>query len=117
MACTCFDQAEDLRCTLRYLGAPVRDHVHLFGDSESVVASTTIPSSTLKKRHNILSFHRVREAIASGVYVFTHMDGTRNPADIVSKHWGYQVVRDMLQQLLFNQRGQTSADSTPKGGE
>ena len=35
-------------------------------------------------------------AIASGVYVFTHLGGDENPADIVSKHWGYQAVREML---------------------
>ena len=106
-----------MRNTLRYLGAPVRDHVYIFGDNESVVTSSAIPTSVLKKRHNILSYHRVREAVASGVYIFTHMAGNMNPADIVSKHWGYQQVREMLQLLLFNKRGQTSADSTPKGGE
>jgi hypothetical protein len=48
-----------------------------------------------------LSFHRVREAIASGVYVFTHIPGEINPADILSKHWGYSSVWHMLKTIMF----------------
>ena len=36
----------------------------MFGDNRSVVTRATLPHSTLIKRHNILAFHRVREAIA-----------------------------------------------------
>ena len=55
----------DIRQTLRYLGAPV-----LFGDNRSVVTSATLPHSTLTKHHNILAFHRVREAIAAKLMAF-----------------------------------------------
>ena len=114
---TCVEQAEDIRTTLRYLGVPVHSEVYLFGDNESVVTSSTIPHSALKKRHNILSCHRVREAIASGVHKFTHMLGEGNPADVVSKHWGYQQVWPVLRQLLFNPDGRHTATSNPEEGE
>ena len=39
----------------------------LFGDSRSVIMSATLPHSTLTKHHNILAFHRVREAIAAEI--------------------------------------------------
>ena len=51
----------------------------------------------------MLSYHRVREAIASGMLVFTFLDGKYNPADILSKHWGYHSVWNMLKALLFHQ--------------
>jgi hypothetical protein len=53
------------------------------------------------KRHNALSFHRVREATAGKFVAFDWIDGSLNPADILSKHWGYQVIWPLLQALLF----------------
>ena len=57
------EQIMDLRNTLRYLGVPIMNKAYMFGDMMSVVMSSTIPQSILSKRHNMLSYHRVREAI------------------------------------------------------
>ena len=47
-----------------------------------------------------LSFHRVREeAMASGFVGFFHIDSACNPADILSKHWGYAQVWDLVHVL------------------
>lgn len=78
----------------------------MFGDNESVVNSSIQIDAKLHKRHNALSFHRVREAIASGHYVFTHIPGENNPADILSKHWGYSSVWHMLK-VLMHVEGET----------
>jgi hypothetical protein len=98
---TCVEQVIDLRLSLRYLGVPIRERSYMFGDNKSVVDSSTIPHSKLHKRHTALSFHRVREAIASGMVAFYHLSGDSNPADILSKHWGYQQVWQLLRPLLF----------------
>jgi len=50
---------------LRALGVPIDGPAYMFGDNNSVVLSTTIPSHALNKRHNFLSYHRVRECIAA----------------------------------------------------
>jgi hypothetical protein len=34
-ACICVEQIIDLRCTLRYLGVPVREKNYMFGDNKS----------------------------------------------------------------------------------
>ena len=99
---TATDQILDLRLTLRYLGVPIRDVSYMFGDNKSVVDSSIIPHAKLHKRHNALSFHRVREAIASGAISFFHIDGDLNPADILSKHWGNAQVKKLLKVLLYN---------------
>ena len=99
---TCVEQVIDLRLTLRYLGVPIRKKSYMFGDNESVVDSSTIPHAKLHKRHTILSFHCVREAVASGMIAFIYLPGEINPADILSsKHWGYTQIWSMLQPLLF----------------
>ena len=87
--------------TLRYLGVEVEKSTYMFGDNEAVVKSSTIPHSMLSKRHNALSYHRVREAIAGKIIRFFHIKGENNPADIVSKHWGQAQVWHLIRPLLF----------------
>ncbi len=98
---TCTEQIIDLRCTLRYLGVPVKGKSYMFGDNQSVIISSTSPDSRLQKRHVALSFHRIKEAIACGILVYFFVKGSCNPADILSKHWGYQQVWPVLKPLMF----------------
>ena len=64
---TCVEQVMDLRLSLRYLGVPIRGPSYMFGDNKSVVDSSSLPDARLTKRHTILSFHRVRQAVASKI--------------------------------------------------
>ena len=98
---TAVDQIIDIHTTLRYLGVPIRDKSYMFGDNRSVVTSSTIPNSTISKRHHLASYHRVREAIAAKFISFHWKDGKSNPADILSKHWKFTSVWPMLKPILF----------------
>jgi len=100
---TCVEQIIDLRATLRYLGVPVQKKSYVFGDNESVINSSAKVHAKLHKRHNMLSFHFVREAISAGYIVLTHIPGKVNPADILSKHWGFSEIWPMLKVLLFTE--------------
>jgi hypothetical protein len=73
----------------------------MFGDNESVINSSMNIGMKLHKRHTALSFHRVREAIASRTVGFYHLAGAQNPANILSKHWAYSAVWRLLRRLLF----------------
>ena len=107
---TAVEQITDLRTTLQYLGVPVHEQSHLFGDNKSVVDSSSLPGAKLHKRHTMLSFHRVREAIASGMLVFHHIPGELNPADLLSKHWAYGKVWNYILQPLLYFRGGPKMD-------
>ena len=98
---TAVQQAMGLRNFLRYLGVEVHGPSHMFGDNGSVVTSGSLPLSPLKKRHLALSYHYTREAVASDAIDFQFIPGDRNPADILSKHWGYRQIWPMLQPILF----------------
>ena len=98
---TAMEQIIDLRTQLRYLGVQVKGSTMMFGDNESVVNSSSLPYAQLHKRHNALSFHRVREGIAAGNAKFHHVKSANNPADVLSKHWGYSQAWPLLQPLLF----------------
>jgi hypothetical protein len=95
------EQIMDLRYTLRSLGAPLDGKAYMFGDNESVITSSTIPHSSLNKRHNALAYHRVREAIASDVLWFFHIPGKVNPADVLTKFCGHSVFWPLIKPFLF----------------
>ena len=98
---TCVEQVIDLRNVLCYLGVPIHDKSYVFGDNKSVVNSASTPHAKLHKCHTSLSFHRVCEAVAAKIIGFYFIAGENNPADILSKHWGYQQVWKLLRPLLF----------------
>ena len=72
----------------------------MFGDNKSVVSSSTVPHSLLSKRHNILSYHRVREAIAVKIHVFHWCDSSQNKSDILSKQWEFSKVFHIIRDLF-----------------
>jgi hypothetical protein len=96
------EQIMDIRHTLRYMGVPVHEKTYMFGDNEGVIKSSTLPHSVLRKRHNMLSYHRVREAIAHGILRFIHMPGTENPADVLTKSLGHSKLWHLIKPFLFS---------------
>jgi hypothetical protein len=106
------EQILDIRYTLRMMGIPIDGPSWLFGDNQSVITSSTIPTSTLNKRHNALSYHRVRECIAMAIIYFLHIEGKNNPSDVLTKFLGYAKLRPLIQPLLF-WKGETILPETP----
>ena len=66
---TTTERIVDIRETLKYLGVPIKSKAYMFGDNKSVLTSSTVLLSLLSNRHNILSYHRVKEAIATKILV------------------------------------------------
>ena len=95
------EQIMDIWQTLRYIGAPIGAKFFLFGDDRSVVTSATLPHPTLTKRHNILEFHRVREAIATNLMAFYWILSAYNISDMLLKHWDHPTVYPMILKLLI----------------
>ena len=71
------------------MGVPIREKSYMFGDNKTVVNSSNTLHGKLHKLHIMLAYHRVQEAIASDIIHFVHIHGDINPADILSKHWGF----------------------------
>ena len=98
---------------LCYFGVKVHLKSYMFGDNKSVVNSSTQLYAKLTKRHNILSFHHICEAIAFRFVDFIFMPGKTNPADILSKHWFFNDVRDTLLPIMHRYgNGETVTKAT-----
>ena len=74
-----------LRYKLRMFGIPIIGPAITFCDNESVYTNVSKVESTLKKKHNSICFHRVREAVASGVCVVVKVGTDFNLSDILTK--------------------------------
>ena len=109
---TTVEQIIDLRYTLRMLGVPLDGPAWMFGDNESVITSSTIPHSALKKRHEALAYHKVREAVASGIIYFCKIDGKENPADLLTTFRSHTRAWPLIKPLLF-WAGDTMDDKGP----
>ena len=91
----------EVRFTLRMMGIPVEKTSWLLGDNMSVLLNTTIPSSMLKKKHLGVSYHRVREAIAARIILFSHIPSESNFADLLTKPLSSHLHNKLTKQLLF----------------
>ena len=79
------EQLLEIRYKLRMMGIDVETTSTILGDNNAVILNMQLPSSTLKKKHNSVAFHKAREAFAAGFARAGHIDGANNPADILTK--------------------------------
>jgi hypothetical protein len=47
------------------MGVPIEGAANILVDNDSVVKNSSTPTSTLNKRHDVICYHVVREAVAA----------------------------------------------------
>ena len=95
------EMIEGLRYKLRMMGIEVDGPTNLFCDNESVVTNAGRPESTLKKKHNAIAYHRVREAQAAGTARIAHESGKTNLADVLTKILSAPTLKFLIQRILW----------------
>ena len=93
--------AIEMRYKLRMLGVPIEGSCMLYGDNNSMILNTTVPSSMIKKKHNSIAYHRVREGVAGGVVDIVHVDTHDNIANILTKPLGPQEYYRLMKKVKF----------------
>jgi hypothetical protein len=95
------ESIEGLRYKLRMFGIPIDGPANTFVDNNSVVLNATIPSSTLKKKHNSIAYHRVRESIASGIIRIAKVSGKKNLAEMLTKPLAANELINLARKILY----------------
>jgi hypothetical protein len=95
------EMTEALRYKLRMMGIPIEGSANVFCDNKSVVTNSTIPTSTLKKKHNSIAYHLVREAVAAGTIHIAKVHSKENLADILTKPLGATDLKSISQMILW----------------
>ena len=101
----------DISYTLLMMGIPIEGPSWMFGDNQGVITSSTIPQSYLNKRHNALSYHRVRKCIDAGIIYFMYIESIYHPADVLTKCLGRNKFWPLIQPILF-WKGETMLKGT-----
>ena len=86
---------KSLRYKLRMFSKPIDRPTNVYCDKDAVTKNAIYPESTLKKKHNSIAYHRVRESVVAGTIRVTKEDGKTNLADVLTKLLP-QATKDFL---------------------
>ena len=79
------ERLRGLRYKLRMMGIPITGPSYIYGDNKSVVTNATTPESTLTKKNHSICYHAIRESVASGESLITHIPTADNLSDLMTK--------------------------------
>ena len=115
------EQVVDPSNTLRHVGVPFRDKPSMVNDIGLVVNSSS--KHVHAEHRTMLSFHQVREVIASKFLVSYQPSRWNNPPDVHTKHLGFSGGSDQLKSLnlwkndtgYIKENGRRTPPSTERG--
>jgi hypothetical protein len=91
----------EVRYMLWYLGVALDGTALMLSDNMSVVLNTSVPSSVLKKKHNAIAYHRVREATAARIMGFAYIKSEENVSDLLTKPLSNDKFHYLMKRWLF----------------
>jgi hypothetical protein len=94
------DIAMEFRFNIRMMGFALDGPANMFGDNQSVILNTTIPSSQLKKKIHACAYHRIREMITCRAIRFLHCRSQLNVADVLTKPLNGVLHRRLIEPIL-----------------
>ena len=90
-----------LRYKLRMMRFPFEGPTNVFCDNNNVVINSTMPESTLKRKHTSVSYHRVRETQAGDTVRIAKEGTSTNLADMLTKLLPGPKLRDQSGAVMW----------------
>ena len=79
-------------------------------DNESVVKSSTLADSVLKKRHVAIAYHMARESQAAGIIQIQSVCSADNFADIFTKNLNNQPFNNLTSKIMYSYKDMKNYD-------
>jgi len=86
-------------CT--FVGLTLTLTLTVFCDNEAVYKNVTFAESCLKKKHNSICFHRVRQCVAAGILAVHKVDTKFNLSDILTKSLPGPLRKFVRERIMF----------------
>ena len=83
------------------MGVKIDGPTMMYGDNRSVILSTTMPSSVLKKKHLSCNYFRIRESIAARILRFEFVPTHMNYSDVLTKPLAKTLFNKFVKPILF----------------
>ena len=101
------DYIRGFRYKLRMIGIPVEESSYMYSDNQSVLAGSTRPESTLKKKAQSIDFHFIWEGCAADEWHTTYINTSENISYLMKKplsgeKW-WQLIRMLLRHICCAQ--------------
>ena len=83
---------------------PIDGPTNVYCDNKAVTKNAIYPESTLKKKHNSITYHQVHESVAAGTLHVTKEDDKTNLANVLTSKViasGYQRFSMQLIHVLM----------------
>lgn len=80
-----FEMIKAMNYKLRMFGIPIDGPAQVYGDNNAVILNSSVPESTLKKKHHSVNYNYVRECVAAGIGLVFKVDTEENLADLFTK--------------------------------
>ena len=96
------DKIVEMRLKCKSIGLALDGPADVYCDNQGVVKNTSIPESTLSKKHNAVNYHIVREAVAADAMRVGKEDTNTNLADALTKILPFSRKRELLGVLLYD---------------
>ena len=94
---------ESLRYKLRSFGVPITGPATVLVDNQSVVHNGQRPESTLTKKYNAVSYHKIRESVASGIVEIYKINSEDNIADLLTQCLSGVKTKYHVANVLFRE--------------
>ena len=95
------DMVKALKYKLWMFGIEImEDETRIYGDNNAVILNTSVPESTLKKKHHSINYNYVREAVAAGIVLIFKVDTGSNLADLFTKLLDKVKRKEIVQKIL-----------------
>ena len=92
---------EALRYKLIMFGAPIEGVTNIYCYNEAVYKNCSIPESTLKKKHHIISYRRNREAVAAVTCRIAKEESKTNLSDLFTNILSSIVREELLDRFIY----------------
>ena len=93
-----------MRYKLRMMGVPIQGPGRIFCDNEAVYKNASMADSVLRKKHNSIAYHRVRECVAADICYIIKEETGSNLADILTKSLPREQRIYLRRRIMVNAR-------------
>ncbi len=91
-----------LRYKIRMMGIPLSGPTYIYGDNKSQVTNSSRPKSILKKKWHSICYHAIRELVATGETLPTHIRTGENLADFLTKTINGAKCRKLVSGVVYD---------------
>lgn len=104
----------EIRYKLGMMGIPIHQTSTVLCDNAAVIVNTQFPSSSLKKKHNSVAYHKAREAVAARIIRMGKVPGDSNISDLQTKPVGPIGIQHYLLATILRSPCRSSKRATKK---